>query len=84
VTRKEALRLLQVLDMNFSSDDLILIYNYFDDKRYGEVTEEQFVEKFDVIASSSLNKLKQSNEADIVGANSAAQQGPGEEQQPSA
>lgn len=68
ITRKEFLRMLQVLDMNFSSDDLILIYNYFDDKRYGEVTEESFVDKFEVIASSSLNKVRQNNEADIMGA----------------
>lgn len=66
ISRKEFLKIFQSLDKTFTVDELLLIYSYFDERNYGEVLIETFVEKFDHIAYSSLAKLNKENEKEIL------------------
>ncbi|EGR33535.1 hypothetical protein IMG5_049950 [Ichthyophthirius multifiliis] len=53
------------LDRQCTADELLLVYKYFDEKNYGEISIDTFVESFEYIALTSLAKLKQQNEQEI-------------------
>ncbi|EAR94381.2 EF hand protein (macronuclear) [Tetrahymena thermophila SB210] len=65
ISRKEFLKIFQAVDKNFTVDELLLIYQYFDEKNYGEIIQDGFVEKFEYIAFTSLTKLNKQNEKEI-------------------
>ena len=59
IVKKDFLKLLQCIGVSFIADDLQLLYQFFDEKATGEINQQEFMEKFNLIASLHLSKLKE-------------------------
>ena len=59
IVKKDFLKLMQCIGVSFIADDLQLLYQFFDEKGTGEINQQEFMEKFNLIASLHLSKLKE-------------------------
>jgi len=57
VMRRTFLTCIQSFNLNMTQDDIVLVFEYFDEKGYGEIPLETFLEKFELLNSLSLTKL---------------------------
>ncbi len=68
VLKRTFLRAIQSFNMNLTQDDIVLLYEYFDDKNYGEISFDTFLEKFEVLITMGIMKLSGINEGEEDGA----------------
>lgn len=59
IVKKDFLKLMQCIGVSFIADDLQLLYQFFDEKGIGEISQQDFMEKFNLIASLHLSKLRE-------------------------
>ena len=62
LSKKSFVKVIQSLNLTMGQDDILLVYNHFDEAAVGEISMESFLEKFESIALSSLQKLQKSND----------------------
>lgn len=56
LTKRHFIKGIQSLGMNMSKDDILLLFEYFDEKGYGEINMDTFLEKFDYLTSITLQR----------------------------
>ena len=58
LSKKDLMKGLQSMDLNLLKEDLLQIYQYFDEKGFGEISEENFLEKIQMIMSlKNMDKI---------------------------
>ena len=72
IVKKNFLKAIQAFNMNIRQDEIVLLYEYFDEKGYGEINYETFIEKFELLITMGILKLtggenliEESNETDL-------------------
>lgn len=67
LSKRHFIKGIQSFGMNMSRDDITLLFEYFDEKGYGEITVDTFLEKFDYLTSMSLQRVEDDgqNEGEI-------------------
>jgi len=67
LSKKDLLKSLQAMDLGLLKDDLLLIHQFFDEKGFGEISEDVFLEKLELIRSLKSRDFegKNTNEEDI-------------------
>jgi Ca2+-binding EF-hand superfamily protein len=57
ITKKDFLKYVQGLGLGFSKEDLLLLYEYFDERGYGEIYQETFVERMENLSVLSMKRF---------------------------
>lgn len=65
IKKKEFLKVIQSFNLPFSADDMLILYQYFDDKAYGEISEQQFTEKFEYLSRVGCGKMSHAQRSDF-------------------
>lgn len=58
VSKKAFLKVIQTLGIVFTKEELLIFYEFFDEKGYGEISNDVFSEKFEAFSYISINKLQ--------------------------
>ena len=67
LSKKDLLKSLQAMDLGLLKDDLLLIHQFFDEKGFGEISEDVFLEKLEIIRgvrSQEANYDQATNESE--------------------
>ena len=62
ILKRTFLRAIQSFNLNLTQDDISLLYEYFDEKGYGEISYEVFLEKFELLITMGILKLSGGSE----------------------
>lgn len=65
LSKKDLLKGLQAMDMGLLKEDLLLIYQYIDEKGYGEVSDELFLERIELVSTIKQLTSTGSNKEEI-------------------
>ena len=72
IVKRSFLKAIQAFNMNMTQDEILLLYEYFDEKGYGEINYDTFIEKFELLITMGILKLtggdtlvEESNEVDL-------------------
>ena len=72
IMKRAFLRGIQAFGMNMTRDDIILLFEYFDEKGYGEINLDTFLEKFELLTTLSLHRISNAGGDEVKGDLSAA------------
>ncbi len=54
------------MDISLTEDEIVTIYNYFDNKQKGKITKKRWLSKFEVVDFLDIGRVNDKNQQEIL------------------